>query len=103
MKHVAALKGKPLIARKFLVQVKRRPWYLNFFLVQPFLHGMSLGQTIDATHAYQISAHRFSTHFGPEVPYSKNWVFPGNLLWYNRWQEILREKPQYVEIVTWND
>lgn len=21
----------------------------------------------------------FSTHYGPEVPYSKNWVFPGDL------------------------
>ncbi|KAJ7641127.1 glycosyl hydrolase family 71-domain-containing protein [Roridomyces roridus] len=23
----------------------------------------------------------FSTHYGPEVSYSKNWVFPGDLLW----------------------
>ncbi|KAF8305791.1 hypothetical protein DL93DRAFT_2120828 [Clavulina sp. PMI_390] len=45
----------------------------------------------------------FSTHFGPEVSYSKNWVFPGDLLWYNRWVEILAEKPQYIEIITWND
>ncbi|KAF8305793.1 glycoside hydrolase family 71 protein [Clavulina sp. PMI_390] len=45
----------------------------------------------------------FSTHYGAEVPYSKNWVFPGDLLWYNRWVEILQEQPQYVEIITWND
>ncbi|KAK7042568.1 carbohydrate-binding module family 24 protein [Favolaschia claudopus] len=45
----------------------------------------------------------FSTHYGPEVDYSKNWVFPGDLLWFNRWQEILTLKPEFLEIVTWND
>ncbi|PLN75794.1 alpha-1,3-glucanase/mutanase [Aspergillus taichungensis] len=45
----------------------------------------------------------FFTHFGGEVSYSKNWVFPGDLLWYNRWQEILSLGPRFVEIVTWND
>lgn len=45
----------------------------------------------------------FSTHFGPEVPYSKNWVFPGDDLWYKRWNEIVALQPRFVEIVTWND
>ncbi|KDQ10474.1 glycoside hydrolase family 71 protein [Botryobasidium botryosum FD-172 SS1] len=45
----------------------------------------------------------FFTHFGPEVPYSKNWVFPGDLLWYNRWKDLLNVKPRFIEIVTWND
>ncbi|KAJ3751355.1 glycosyl hydrolase family 71-domain-containing protein [Lentinula detonsa] len=45
----------------------------------------------------------FSTHFGPEVSYSKNWVFPSDLLWYMRWLEILEMQPSFVEIVTWND
>ncbi|KAF7364279.1 putative alpha-1,3-glucanase/mutanase [Mycena sanguinolenta] len=45
----------------------------------------------------------FSTHFGPEVSYSKNWVFPSDLLWYLRWREILSLQPNFVEIVTWND
>ncbi|KUI53625.1 hypothetical protein VP1G_00965 [Cytospora mali] len=45
----------------------------------------------------------FSTHYGPEVSYSKNWVFPGDLLWYDRWNEILSLGPRFVEIVTWND
>ncbi|KAF5358791.1 hypothetical protein D9758_008590 [Tetrapyrgos nigripes] len=45
----------------------------------------------------------FSTHFGPEVSYSKNWVFPGDLLWYQRWHDILTLQPRFVEIVTWND
>ena len=45
----------------------------------------------------------FSTHFGPEVPYSKNWVFPSDLLWFNRWTEVLTMGPPFIEIVTWND
>ncbi|KAJ5103273.1 alpha-1-3-glucanase/mutanase, partial [Penicillium argentinense] len=45
----------------------------------------------------------FSTHFGSEVSYSKNWVFPSDLLWYRRWREILRLRPRFVEIITWND
>ncbi|KAE8149360.1 alpha-1,3-glucanase/mutanase [Aspergillus avenaceus] len=45
----------------------------------------------------------FFTHFGSEVSYSKNWVFPSDLLWYNRWQQILGLSPRFVEIVTWND
>lgn len=45
----------------------------------------------------------FSTHYGPEVSYSKNFVFPGDLLWYNRWNEILTLKPRFLEIITWND
>ncbi|KAJ5873669.1 uncharacterized protein N7473_013228 [Penicillium subrubescens] len=45
----------------------------------------------------------FFTHFGSEVPYSKNWVFPGDLLWYDRWKRILAMGPRFIEIVTWND
>lgn len=45
----------------------------------------------------------FSTHFGPEVTYSKNWVFPSDSLWYDRWTEVLDLSPQYLEIITWND
>lgn len=45
----------------------------------------------------------FSTHYGAEVSYSKNFVFPSDLLWFNRWNEILTLAPQYVELITWND
>ncbi|KAF3906783.1 hypothetical protein AA313_de0207282 [Arthrobotrys entomopaga] len=45
----------------------------------------------------------FFCHFGPEVPYSKNWVFPSDLLWYNRWVDILTLGPRFIEVVTWND
>jgi hypothetical protein len=45
----------------------------------------------------------FFTHFGAEVDYSKNWMFPGDFLWYDRWVEILQLQPRFLEIVTWND
>ncbi|KAK3316629.1 putative alpha-1,3-glucanase/mutanase [Apodospora peruviana] len=45
----------------------------------------------------------FSTHYGTEVSYSKNWVMPGDLVWFNRWNEILKSSPPYLEIVSWND
>jgi len=45
----------------------------------------------------------FFTHFGPEVSYSKNWLFPSDTLWFDRWQEILELQPRFIEIVTWND
>ncbi|CAG8947730.1 unnamed protein product [Penicillium salamii] len=45
----------------------------------------------------------FSTHFGGEVSYTKNWVFPSGLLWYNRWREIIDTSPRFVELITWND
>ncbi|OBT59519.1 hypothetical protein VE04_00563 [Pseudogymnoascus sp. 24MN13] len=45
----------------------------------------------------------FSTHFGPEVSYSKNWIFPSDLLWFNRWNEVLTLGSRFLEIITWND
>ncbi|KAL8866515.1 MAG: hypothetical protein Q9174_006259, partial [Haloplaca sp. 1 TL-2023] len=45
----------------------------------------------------------FFTHYGPEVSYSKNWVFPADLLWFDRWTELLQLAPQYIEMITWND
>ncbi|KAL0240570.1 hypothetical protein I308_106367 [Cryptococcus tetragattii IND107] len=47
----------------------------------------------------------FSTHFGAEVSYSKNWVFKSETLWKDRWDEILQlgSRLDFIEIVTWND
>jgi hypothetical protein len=35
--------------------------------------------------------------------YSKNWLWNGDHLWYERWNEILFVQPDFVEIITWND
>lgn len=35
--------------------------------------------------------------------YSKNWLWNGDDLWYDRWQEVYEIEPEWVEIITWND
>jgi hypothetical protein len=59
--------------------------------------------TADDSFRWLAASGWFSTHFGAEVSYSKNWVFPGDELWFNRWNDILTLSPNFVEIVTWND
>ncbi|KAM3072132.1 Protein memo1 [Clarireedia jacksonii] len=36
----------------------------------------------------------FNTHYGAEVSYSKNWIFPAEALWVQRWMEILTLGPR---------
>ncbi|SLM37963.1 alpha--glucanase [Lasallia pustulata] len=33
----------------------------------------------------------------------KNWLWPSNDLWYNRWQQAIQYQPELVEIISWND
>ncbi|PYI15777.1 hypothetical protein BO99DRAFT_341635, partial [Aspergillus violaceofuscus CBS 115571] len=35
--------------------------------------------------------------------YDKNWMWRGDDLWHDRWQEVLFVQPEFVEILTWND
>lgn len=35
--------------------------------------------------------------------WGKNWLWRGDDLWYDRWQEVVRLQPAMVEILTWND
>ncbi|KAL4883840.1 glycoside hydrolase [Aspergillus karnatakaensis] len=35
--------------------------------------------------------------------FDKNWVWQGDSLWYERWQQVIELQPEYVEILTWND
>lgn len=62
----------------------------------------SLSKRSDSKYIAPVSPW-FSTHYGAEVDYSKNFVFPSDLLWFERWNQILTLAPQYVEIITWND
>ena len=78
--YTNALGGKPYVARK---------------LPTPYLLPLPADKTDVAVSPW------FSTHFGLEVKYSKNWVFPSDLLWFNRWTEILNLSPRFVEIQTW--
>lgn len=35
--------------------------------------------------------------------YDKNWLWRGDKLWYDRWQEVNFLQPEFVEIISWND
>lgn len=35
--------------------------------------------------------------------WNKNWLWRGNDLWHDRWQQIIELQPDLVEIITWND
>ncbi|KAJ5793715.1 Glycoside hydrolase family 71 [Penicillium paradoxum] len=35
--------------------------------------------------------------------YGKNWIWNGDNLWFDRWQQVLALKPEFVEIISWND
>lgn len=78
--YTSALAGKPYVARK---------------LPSPKYHRHPADRTVAAVSPW------FSTHFGLEVKFSKNWVFPSDLLWFDRWTEILNLGSQFVEIQTW--
>jgi hypothetical protein len=34
---------------------------------------------------------------------NKNWLWTGDHLWNDRWNQVWFEKPEFVEIITWND
>jgi hypothetical protein len=81
--YVNALAGKAYVARQYSDSQTNLLYHL--------------------AHYYIAVSPWFFTHFGPEVSYSKNWNFPSDLLWFNRWNEVLALKPRFIEIVTWND
>ncbi|KAL9108413.1 MAG: hypothetical protein Q9187_008299 [Circinaria calcarea] len=35
--------------------------------------------------------------------YDKNWLWSGDNLWHERWQQVIEFQPELVEIITWND
>jgi hypothetical protein len=35
--------------------------------------------------------------------YSKNWLWRGDDLWFDRWNQVMSVQPDFVEILTWND
>ncbi|RDW91852.1 hypothetical protein BP5796_01246 [Coleophoma crateriformis] len=35
--------------------------------------------------------------------YDKNWIWRGDDLWYDRWEEVMFVQPEFVQILSWND
>lgn len=45
-----------------------------------------------------------SPWFYTDLPqFNKAWVWRGDSMWADRWQQALEVKPRFIEIVTWND
>ncbi|CAK1363204.1 Mutanase [Cercospora beticola] len=45
-----------------------------------------------------------SPWFYANVPtWSKNWLWRGDDLWYDRWSQVLQLQPEWVQIISWND
>lgn len=60
----------------------------------------SYNETLDGA-PYMMPA---SPWFFTNLPgYNKNWLWRGDDLWYDRWQQIIYFQPDFVEIISWND
>ncbi|KAE8151753.1 glycoside hydrolase [Aspergillus avenaceus] len=35
--------------------------------------------------------------------FKKNWVWRGDNLWFDRWQQVMDLQPEFVQIISWND
>lgn len=35
--------------------------------------------------------------------YGKNWLWPSDTLWFDRWEQAVKIQPEFIEIITWND
>jgi len=35
--------------------------------------------------------------------YGKNWLWPSDTLWFDRWEHAVKFQPDFIEIITWND
>lgn len=45
-----------------------------------------------------------SPWFYTDLPqFNKAWVWRGDSMWADRWQQALEVKPRFIEVVTWND
>lgn len=44
-------------------------------------------------------------HFLFRPGYNKNWLWRGDHLWFDRWQQLIMGElqPEFVEIISWND
>ncbi|OLN87233.1 Mutanase Pc12g07500-like protein 2 [Colletotrichum chlorophyti] len=64
---------------------------------------------LDASYRHFLGPHRpymvaVSPWFYTNLPtWNKNWAWKGDDLWNDRWNEILEMRPEYVQIISWND
>ncbi|KAK1727776.1 hypothetical protein CaCOL14_001466 [Colletotrichum acutatum] len=62
----------------------------------------------DAAYAWALKGKPYmmpvSPWFYTNLPgYNKNWVWRGDDLWYDRWNQVMDVMPAFVQIISWND
>ncbi|KAL9597636.1 MAG: hypothetical protein Q9219_005019 [cf. Caloplaca sp. 3 TL-2023] len=68
----------------------------------------AVGKTDDSDKAWKAAAGS-KTYMMPVSPWfyanlpDKNYLWRGDDLWHQRWQQVLEIQPNFVEIITWND
>ncbi|KAB8232369.1 glycoside hydrolase family 71 protein [Aspergillus alliaceus] len=70
--------------------------------------GQEMNTYVDASYTEYLDGLPYmmpaSPWFYTNLPgYKKNWLWRGDNLWYDRWQEIWYLKPPFVQIISWND
>ncbi|KAK3296406.1 glycosyl hydrolase family 71-domain-containing protein, partial [Chaetomium fimeti] len=63
---------------------------------------------IDASYLQYLNGKPYmmpvSPWFYTNLPrWEKNWLWRGDNLWFDRWQEVLYVQPEWVQIISWND
>ncbi|KAH7406789.1 putative extracellular alpha-1,3-glucanase/mutanase, partial [Phaeosphaeria sp. MPI-PUGE-AT-0046c] len=63
---------------------------------------------VDSSYTYFLKGKPYmmpvSPWFYTNLPgYCKNWLWPSDSLWWERWQQIWWKQPEYVQIISWND
>ncbi|KAI9651027.1 Glucan endo-1,3-alpha-glucosidase agn1 [Ciborinia camelliae] len=69
---------------------------------------LDMNTYVDASYADFLNGMPYmmpvSPWFYTNLPeYNKNWLWRGDDLWYDRWEEIMFWQPDLVEIISWND
>ncbi|RDW89657.1 hypothetical protein BP6252_01689 [Coleophoma cylindrospora] len=79
------------------------PWgpdNMNTFTDASFIEILG-NQSLSSSAPYMMGV---SPMFYTNLPgFDKNWVWRGDSLWFDRWQEVFYVQPKFVEIITWND
>jgi hypothetical protein len=62
----------------------------------------------DASYAVALNGKPYmmpvSPWFYTNMPgFDKNWMWRGEMLWYDRWVQTLHVQPEWVQIISWND
>ena len=70
--------------------------------------GQEMNTYVDASYRDYLHVKPYmmpvSPWFYTNLPgYNKNWMWRGDNVWYDRWQEVWYLQPEFVEILTWND